>query len=117
MLHILIGYGKVPRRLLHCVGAPGPRRAYAAVPGPSRPHQAGEEGQIATMTERSRQRPREHTLASHPTDASAPPPERVQALTIDQLGWTPEEAAAIRASLSAFAADWDHPSMAIYDGL
>jgi hypothetical protein len=69
------------------------------------------------MTERMRKRPAEHTAPRHPDRAARPPLEAAVALTIDQLGWTPEEAAAIRASLSAFAPDWDHPSMSIYDGL
>ena len=43
--------------------------------------------------------------------------EEMPLLSIEQLGWSPEDAAAIRASLASFAADWDHPSMAIYDGI
>lgn len=69
------------------------------------------------MTDRTRQRPTEHAAARHPDRAAMPPIEETATLTIDQLGWTPEEAAAIRASLSAFAPDWDHPSMSIYDRL
>lgn len=38
-------------------------------------------------------------------------------LTIADLGWTPEQAAAIRAQLAAFADDWDDPAMDVYDEL
>ena len=40
-----------------------------------------------------------------------------QRLTIQDLGWTLEEAAEARAELSAFAADWDDPAMDVYDEL
>jgi hypothetical protein len=36
-------------------------------------------------------------------------------LTIQSLGWTREEAARIRAKFSSIAADWDDPSMDVYD--
>lgn len=40
-----------------------------------------------------------------------------QPVTIDDLGWTKSKAALIRAQLSAFAEDWDDPSMNAYDAL
>ncbi len=36
-------------------------------------------------------------------------------VTIQSLGWTREEAARIRAKFSSIAADWDDPSMDVYD--
>ena len=36
-------------------------------------------------------------------------------LTIHDLGWTREHAREVRAMLAAFAADWDDPSMDIYN--
>jgi len=36
-------------------------------------------------------------------------------LSIDDLGWTQERAAQVRARLSSFAEDWDDPEMDIYD--
>lgn len=41
--------------------------------------------------------------------------ETRKALSIDDLGWTREHAAQVRARLSAFAEDWDDPEMDIYD--
>lgn len=49
------------------------------------------------------------------------PPEALldaaTAVRIEQLGWTSEDAAAVRASLAVFAPAWDHPAMAVYDAL
>lgn len=39
----------------------------------------------------------------------------VQPLTISDLGWTREQARDVRARLATFAADWDDPSMDIYN--
>ena len=36
-------------------------------------------------------------------------------LTIEDLGWTEEQAAEIRGLMSAFTADWDDPSMDVFD--
>jgi uncharacterized protein (DUF433 family) len=36
---------------------------------------------------------------------------------IDDLGWTPEQAARVREQLKPFADDWDDPSMNVYDAL
>jgi hypothetical protein len=36
-------------------------------------------------------------------------------LTIRDLGWTRERAREVRAKLGTFAADWDDPSMDIYN--
>ena len=38
-------------------------------------------------------------------------------LLIADLGWTREEAVAVRAKLAAFEEDWDVPEMDIYDTL
>lgn len=38
-------------------------------------------------------------------------------LTIDDLGWTREQAAAIRLMFGSIAEDWDDPDMEIYDEL
>lgn len=38
-------------------------------------------------------------------------------LTIDDLGWTREQAAIIRGLFGAIADDWDDPSMDVYDDL
>lgn len=43
------------------------------------------------------------------------PSEDIPSLTIDDLGWTTEDAARIRAQLAAFAEDWDDPTMDVYD--
>jgi hypothetical protein len=40
-----------------------------------------------------------------------------KALTIDDLGWTREQAAVVRALFGIFAEDWDDPAMDVYDGL
>ncbi|GIK64925.1 MAG: hypothetical protein BroJett018_27190 [Chloroflexota bacterium] len=48
----------------------------------------------------------------HPSSRPHLPPGE---LTIEDLGWTPDQAAAIRAQLSAFAEDWDDPAMDVYD--
>ena len=42
---------------------------------------------------------------------------RRKPLTIDDLGWTREEAAAVRALFGAMADDWDDPGMDAYDDL
>jgi hypothetical protein len=36
---------------------------------------------------------------------------------ISELGWTVEQAAAMRHKLGAFAQDWDDPAMDVYDAL
>jgi hypothetical protein len=36
-------------------------------------------------------------------------------LTPKDLGWTREQTREVRAKLSAFAPDWDDPSMDVYD--
>jgi hypothetical protein len=38
-------------------------------------------------------------------------------LTIRDLGWTRERAREVRAKLATFAADWDDPSMDVYNEL
>lgn len=38
-------------------------------------------------------------------------------LSLEQAGWTQEEAAQIRAHLGSFAEDWDDPAMDVYDAL
>jgi hypothetical protein len=38
-------------------------------------------------------------------------------LTIADLGWSPEKAAAVRAQLASFVEDWDDPRMDVYNGL
>jgi hypothetical protein len=38
-------------------------------------------------------------------------------LTIEDLGWTPEEAKQIRAQFGLFAEDWDDPAMDVYNDL
>jgi hypothetical protein len=38
-------------------------------------------------------------------------------LTIEDLGWTPEQAAQLRAQFGIFAEDWDDTSMDVYDDL
>jgi len=40
-----------------------------------------------------------------------------KSLTIDDLGWTKEQAMAIRGMFGSIAADWDDPSMDVYDDL
>ena len=50
-----------------------------------------------------------------PRDPHAQPPTVTKPLTIADLGWTREEALAIRAKLSSFAEDWDDPSMDVYN--
>jgi hypothetical protein len=42
-------------------------------------------------------------------------PRRGKRLTIRDLGWTREHAREVRAKLATFAADWDDPSMDIYN--
>lgn len=42
---------------------------------------------------------------------------RLDRLTIDDLGWTRDEAAAVRLMFDAVADDWDDPSMDAYDRL
>jgi hypothetical protein len=39
------------------------------------------------------------------------------ALLIADLGWSREQAAAVRAQLAAFEKGWDSPEMDAYDGL
>lgn len=36
---------------------------------------------------------------------------------VSKLGWTPEQAAQVRASLQSFDADWNAPGMEEYDRL
>ena len=36
---------------------------------------------------------------------------------ISELGWTAEQAAALRHKMAAFAQDWDDPAMDVYDAL
>lgn len=38
-------------------------------------------------------------------------------LLVEDLGWTREEAAAVRAQLATFAEDWEAPEMDAYDAL
>jgi|YNPBryBLVA2012_1023415.scaffolds.fasta_scaffold54204_1 hypothetical protein len=38
-------------------------------------------------------------------------------LTISDLGWTQERAAAIRSQLASFTQDWDDPRMDVYNEL
>ena len=42
-------------------------------------------------------------------------PRADKKLTIRDLGWTREHAREVRAKLATFAADWDDPSMDIYN--
>jgi hypothetical protein len=54
-----------------------------------------------------------------PVTAPRKPAKRVtltkNQLTIRDLGWTRERAREVRAKLATFAADWDDPSMDIYN--
>ena len=51
-----------------------------------------------------------------PSSPSKMAPGRVaRTLTARDLGWTREQAREARAKLSAFSADWDDPSMDVYD--
>jgi hypothetical protein len=38
-------------------------------------------------------------------------------LTIKELGWSQEQAVAIRTKLASFVEDWDDPRMDVYNGL
>ena len=44
-------------------------------------------------------------------------PQPSSQLTIADLGWSPEKAAAVRAELASFAQDWDDPRMDVYNEL
>ena len=48
-------------------------------------------------------------------DANEQAPPRLRNLTIDDLGWTREQALAIRAELNSFAEDWDDPKLDVYN--
>lgn len=43
--------------------------------------------------------------------------QRRSLLTISDLGWTRDQALAIRGQLASFAEDWDDPAMDVYDEL
>ena len=36
-------------------------------------------------------------------------------LTLAEIGWTKKKAAEVRAQFASFSADWDDPSMEVYD--
>lgn len=42
-------------------------------------------------------------------------PPKASCLSIRDLGWTREQAKAVRAKLSSFAQDWDDPHMDVYN--
>jgi hypothetical protein len=46
-----------------------------------------------------------------------PPTPLKTPLRIEQLGWSREDAADVRARLHSFAADWDDPDMDVYDAV
>ena len=50
-----------------------------------------------------------------PLDSDPQRPSPGGPLTIDDLGWTPQQALEIRARLSSFAEDWDDPGMDVYN--
>ena len=43
------------------------------------------------------------------------PRPKTPGLSLRDLGWTREQAKAVRAKLSSFAEDWDDPRMDVYD--
>ena len=57
--------------------------------------------------------------AKQPATMPRKPAKRValtkHKLTIRDLGWTRESAREVRAKLGTFAADWDDPSMDVYN--
>jgi hypothetical protein len=54
-------------------------------------------------------------MASNQTDEVTTEPRPDFQLTIEDLGWTPEYAQAVRARLASFAEDWDDPAMDVYN--
>jgi len=44
-------------------------------------------------------------------------PSPKKSLTIDDLGWTKEQAIAVRGLFGSFAEDWDDPAMDVYNDL
>jgi hypothetical protein len=50
-----------------------------------------------------------------PSTVAKGPKAQARLLTARDLRWSREEAAAVRAKLSSFAADWDDPAMNVYD--
>jgi hypothetical protein len=43
--------------------------------------------------------------------------EKQKPLTIEDLGWTREDAQAVRAQFGVFTEDWDDPAMDVYNDL
>lgn len=50
-------------------------------------------------------------------DQHEPAQAEIGVLPLEQVGWTPEEAARVRAQLFSFVEDWDDPEMDAYDAL
>jgi|GEM_PF-4513576 len=55
----------------------------------------------------------ESKIISVSTDNHSPK----KSLTIDDLGWTKEQAIAVRGLFGSFAEDWDDPAMDVYNDL
>ena len=56
-------------------------------------------------------------LTTDSRDALTISRQRRSLLTISDLGWTRDQALAIRGQLASFAEDWDDPAMDVYDEL
>jgi hypothetical protein len=58
---------------------------------------------------------RRSLMASNQTDKITTEPRPDSQLMIEDLGWPPEYAQAVRARVASFTEDWDDPAMDVYN--